>query len=202
MGYSAASFSESRDKIHNCPPTFGRVFSSFPWNENKMQKMKVVGNQYIFHWDFILKRLAQGRPRYTSRYEEFHQVEIITFPPDTPPLFCLWILQTSPSKKNAWGASLSNQLLYNLLKKFPKLWHILCLVKGFKWSRCIGLDVLIPKIYICLGQICCYQSVKKIGEIFFAWLKDLDGLDVLGLLCWFQKYIYVWVKYAVIIIYL
>ena len=26
-----------------------------------------------------------------------------------------------------------------------------CLIKGSRWSRCVGLDVLISKIYICLG---------------------------------------------------
>ena len=53
-----------------------------------------------------------------------------------------------------------------LLPKCQKNWgNIFCLIKGFRWSRCVGLVVLIPKIYICLGQILCfhYLFIKSRG---------------------------------------
>ena len=73
-------------------------------------------------------------------------------------------------------------------------------LEGLDGFRCVRLYVLIPNLYKS-GWNFAYSAKAEMGKILKIWWnaswKGLDGLFLPGLICWFKKYIYVWVKYCV-----
>ena len=65
-----------------------------------------------------------------------------------------------------------------------------------------GLNKMIPKIYICWGIVADtnFQKIMKNVWNFLDKFHQFCGIILMGSTRRFQKYIYVWVKYAVIII--